>query len=84
MTRRKFTSKFKTKVVLEALKERESLLSMKRAGGLESMIKQMKLDAVVYKAKSSNTFLIKLKIELNPDNYREQRFIEIENMQHTK
>jgi hypothetical protein len=32
---------------------------MKRAGGLESMIKQMKLDAMVYKAKSSNTFLTK-------------------------
>ena len=29
----------------------KSMLSMKRAGGLESMIKQMKLDAVVYKAK---------------------------------
>ena len=30
----------------------KSMLSMKRAGGLESMIKQMKLDAVVYKAKA--------------------------------
>jgi len=29
----------------------KSMLSMKRAGGLESMIKQMKLDALVYKAK---------------------------------
>ncbi|MEB0280577.1 SufE family protein [Mucilaginibacter sp. 10B2] len=29
----------------------KSMLSMKRAGGLESIIKQMKLDAVVYKAK---------------------------------
>ena len=29
----------------------KSMLSMKRAGGLESMIKQMKLDAIVYKAK---------------------------------
>jgi cysteine desulfuration protein SufE len=29
----------------------KSMLSMKRAGGLESMIKQMKLDAMVYKAK---------------------------------
>jgi cysteine desulfuration protein SufE len=29
-----------------------NMLSMKRAGGLESMIKQMKLDAVVYKAKT--------------------------------
>lgn len=29
-----------------------NMLSMKRAGGLESMIKQMKLDALVYKAKS--------------------------------
>jgi len=29
----------------------KSMLSMKRAGGMESMIKQMKLDAVVYKAK---------------------------------
>ena len=28
MTRRKFTSKFKTKVVLEALKERVSLLEL--------------------------------------------------------
>ena len=32
----------------------KSMLSMKRAGGLESMIKQMKLDAVVYKAKKLN------------------------------
>jgi len=32
----------------------KSMLSMKRAGGLESMIKQMKLDAVVYKAKKPN------------------------------
>jgi cysteine desulfuration protein SufE len=31
----------------------KSMLSMKRAGGLESMIKQMKLDAVVYKSKGS-------------------------------
>jgi len=30
----------------------KSMLSMKRAGGLESIIKQMKLDAVVYKAKA--------------------------------
>ena len=30
----------------------KSMLSMKRAGGLESMIKQMKLDAVVFKAKA--------------------------------
>ena len=30
----------------------KSMLSMKRAGGLESMIKQMKLDAVVYKARA--------------------------------
>ncbi|MFT5824510.1 MAG: cysteine desulfuration protein SufE [Crocinitomix sp.] len=30
----------------------KSMLSMKRAGGLESMIKQMKLDAMVYKAKA--------------------------------
>lgn len=51
--RRKFTSKFKTKVVLEALKERESLLSMKRAGGIQSIIRQMKLDTMVYKVKSS-------------------------------
>jgi len=29
----------------------KSMLSMKRAGGLASMIKQMKLDALVYKAK---------------------------------
>lgn len=29
-----------------------NMLSMKRAGGLESMIKQMKLDALVYKAKA--------------------------------
>jgi transposase len=28
MTRRKFTSKFKTKVVLESLKERESLVAL--------------------------------------------------------
>lgn len=28
------------------------MLSMKRAGGLESMIKQMKLDALAYKAKT--------------------------------
>ena len=28
----------------------KNMLSMKRAGGLESMIKQMKLDAVAYKA----------------------------------
>ncbi|MFT4521278.1 MAG: cysteine desulfuration protein SufE [Bacteroidia bacterium] len=36
----------------------KSMLSMKRAGGLESMIKQMKLDAMVYKAKSLNTVLL--------------------------
>lgn len=30
----------------------QSMLSMKRAGGLASMIKQMKMDAVVYKSKS--------------------------------
>lgn len=30
----------------------KSMLSMKRAGGLESMIKQMKLDAMVYKARA--------------------------------
>jgi cysteine desulfuration protein SufE len=35
----------------------KSMLSMKRAGGLESMIKQMKLDALVYKAKARTTFL---------------------------
>ena len=29
----------------------KSMLSMKRAGGLESIIKQMKLDALVYKAR---------------------------------
>ena len=29
-----------------------NMLSMKRAGGLESMIRQMKLDALVYKAKA--------------------------------
>ncbi len=34
----------------------KSMLSMKRAGGLESMIKQMKLDAVVYKAKGLANF----------------------------
>lgn len=30
----------------------KNMLSMKRAGGLASMIKQMKLDALVYKAKT--------------------------------
>jgi cysteine desulfuration protein SufE len=30
----------------------KSMLSMKRAGGLESMIKQMKLDAIVHKSRA--------------------------------
>ena len=34
MTRRKFTSKFKTKVVLEALKERDSLAVLSQKFGL--------------------------------------------------
>ena len=34
MTRRKFTTKFKTKVVLEALKERSTLASLSQKHGL--------------------------------------------------
>ncbi len=75
MTRRKFTSRFKTKVVLEGLKERETLQSL--AKKFEITPQQINLWKREFLSQAETVFAKGLKSKKSETELKEERLLKI-------
>ena len=75
MTRRKFTSKFKTKVVLESLKERETVQSL--AKQFEITPQQINLWKCEFLSQAKTVFAKGIKSKKSETELKEERLLKV-------